>query len=112
MLSALLVTNAMPRNTHIVPSVMMNGCTRNPTTITPLASPHSNPMPRHSVMPTSTVSSGLENCHARNAIAMVVPASAYTEPTDRSMPPEMITIVAPTAMMAKKLASVAVWVSV
>ena len=28
------------------------------------------------------------------------------------MPPEMITIVAPTAMMAKKLASVAVWISV
>jgi hypothetical protein len=34
------------------------------------------------------------------------------EPTDRSMPPEMITIVAPTAMIAKKLASVAVCVSV
>ena len=28
------------------------------------------------------------------------------------MPPEMITIVAPTAMIAKKLASVAVWISV
>ena len=28
------------------------------------------------------------------------------------MPPEMITIVAPTAMTAKKLASVAVWISV
>ena len=28
------------------------------------------------------------------------------------MPPEMITIVAPTAMIAKKLASVAVWMSV
>src|SRR4051812_17575604 len=31
------------------------------------------------------------------------------EPTERSMPPEMITTVAPTAMMAKKLASVTVW---
>ena len=29
-------------------------------------------------------------------------------PTERSMPPEMITMVAPTAMTAKKLASVAV----
>ena len=28
------------------------------------------------------------------------------------MPPEMITIVAPIAMIAKKLASVAVWMSV
>ena len=28
------------------------------------------------------------------------------------MPPEMITIVAPIAMIAKKLASVAVWISV
>ena len=28
------------------------------------------------------------------------------------MPPEMMTIVAPTAMIAKKLASVAVWISV
>ena len=34
------------------------------------------------------------------------------EPTERSMPPEMMTMVAPTAMMAKKLASVAVWISV
>src|SRR6478672_5229228 len=34
------------------------------------------------------------------------------DPTDRSMPPEMMTIVAPTAMTAKKLASVAVWISV
>ena len=40
------------------------------------------------------------------------PASAYTDPTDRSMPPEMMTMVAPTAMIAKKLASVAVWISV
>ena len=28
------------------------------------------------------------------------------------MPPEMMTMVAPTAMIAKKLASVAVWISV
>src|SRR6266545_2983597 len=34
------------------------------------------------------------------------------EPTDRSIPPEMITTVAPIAMIAKKLASVAVWTSV
>ena len=40
------------------------------------------------------------------------PARAYTDPTDRSMPPEMMTMVAPTAMIAKKLASVAVWISV
>jgi hypothetical protein len=30
------------------------------------------------------------------------------EPTERSIPPEMMTTVAPIAMMAKKLASVAV----
>ena len=34
------------------------------------------------------------------------------DPTDRSIPPEMITRVAPTAITAKKLASVAVWISV
>jgi hypothetical protein len=34
------------------------------------------------------------------------------DPTDRSMPPDTITIVALTAMLAKKLASVAVWISV
>ena len=33
MLSALLVTNAMPRSIHMVPSVMMNGCTPSPITM-------------------------------------------------------------------------------
>ena len=43
MLSAFVATNAMPRSTHIVPSVMMNGCTRSPTTSAPLSSPHAQP---------------------------------------------------------------------
>src|SRR4029079_18566830 len=48
MLSALVATNAMPRRTHIVPSVMMNGCTRSPTTSIPLSSPHTKPKAEHS----------------------------------------------------------------
>ena len=44
MLSALLATNAMPRTIHIVPSVMMNGCTPSPTTSPPLTAPQARPM--------------------------------------------------------------------
>ncbi|MNT91282.1 hypothetical protein D3C72_2323500 [compost metagenome] len=43
-------------------------------------------------------------CSTRLASTMVV--SATTEPTDRSMPPERITKVMPTATMIKKALSI------
>jgi len=48
----------MPRNTHIVPSVMMNGWTRQPHHHQPLASPQSRPIPRHSIKAANTVTTG------------------------------------------------------
>ena len=108
MLSAPLTTNAMPRRIHIVPSVMMNGCTRRPTTISPLTAPQIRPTDSDTARPSATVAAAPDGSTARSTIAIATPASAYTEPTERSIPPEMITIVAPTAMTAKKLASVAV----
>ena len=112
MLSALLVTNAMPRRIHIDPSVMMNGCTRSPTTSTPLSAPAASPTATQTRNASSTALTPPMGAAARSARPMVTPDSAYTEPTDRSMPPEMMTMVAPTAMIAMKLASVAVWISV
>ena len=108
MLSARVATNAMPRRIHIVPSVMMNGCTRSPTTSAPFSNPHTRPTPTHATSPTIVVAAGLIGPSARRSSAIDTPESAYIEPTERSMPPEMMTTVAPIAMMAKKLASVAV----
>src|SRR6185503_7533548 len=44
-----------------------------------------------------------------NTIAESTDARAYIAPTERSIPPAMITNVAPTAMMAMKLVSLASW---
>ena len=76
MLSALLVTNAMPRRIHIVPSVMMNGCTRSPTTIAPLSAPAASPTATQTPNASSTALAPPLGAAARNASAMVTPASA------------------------------------
>ena len=112
MLSAWLVTNARPRRIHIVPSVMMNECTPSPITMIPLASPHIRLTLMQVASPRATVATGPIGPTARSTIAMVTPETAYTAPTDRSMPPAMMTIVAPTPMIANPLASVAIWSSV
>ena len=77
MLSALLATNAMPRRIHIVPSVMMNGWTREPDDEQPVehaaeqadADGYAEAEQRRSRPPTPAP------C-ARSTIAMVTPASA------------------------------------
>ena len=76
MLSALLATNAIPRRIHIVPSVMMNGCTFRPTTISPLSAPHARPTPTDTASPSATVSTAPAGPYARSTIAVVTPASA------------------------------------
>ena len=87
---------------------MMNGCTPSPMIITPLANPHSSATTRHVPRPSSTVTTDSIGPAARSTIAIATPASAYTAPTERSIPPAMITSVAPTPMIAKALASVAI----
>src|SRR6188472_887705 len=75
MLSALLLTKAIPRSTHIVPSVMMNGCTPSPTTINPLTTPQSSPTPTDMTRPV-TAPDDPSRPWVRSTIAVVTPASA------------------------------------
>jgi len=76
MLSALVATKAMPRRIHMLPSVMMNGCTRSPTTSAPLSSPQRSPTPTHTANPVSTVPALLVVPMARSTSAIDTPASA------------------------------------
>ena len=76
MLSAWLATNATPRTIHMVPSVMMHGCTPRPTTIRPLAMPQASPIPSETLMATRTVVAGSDGPIALRAIAVATPANA------------------------------------
>ena len=76
MLSARVVTKATPRSIHIVPSVMMNGCTLSPTTSSPFSSPQSSPTPTHVPIATSAVAPSPIGPRARRTSAMLTPASA------------------------------------
>ncbi len=84
--------NAAPRVIPMTPSVAMNGGSRASTTSAelrrPAPSPVASPAPiaGPSAQPAST-----------NSPLVTTPASAMTAPGARSMPPEMITIAAPTA---------------
>ena len=76
MLSAPLITNAMPRRIHIVPSVMMNGCTRSPTTIKPLIAPQASPTASDTARPSATVAAVPLGSTTRRTIAIATPDSA------------------------------------
>jgi hypothetical protein len=76
MLSALLVTNAIPRTIHIVPRVMMNGWTPSPTTRAPLMAPQRSPMPSDTVRPRAIIVSGSSGPALRSTMAVVTPARA------------------------------------
>ncbi len=77
--------SAAPRATLIIPSVMMNGGNLPKAMPTPLASPQIAPVPSAA---TAAIGTGQS---AFNASANTTPATARSEPTDRSIPPEMIT---------------------
>ena len=71
-----------------MPSVMMNGCTREArSTISPLTSAADQADgQRHRRDRSATVAAVPDGSTARSTIAIVTPAqSAYTEPTDRSI---------------------------
>ena len=76
MLSALLLTKAIPRRIHIEPSVMMKGCTRRPTTMAPFIKPASSPMVTATPNPSITVPTALCGSTARITMAIATPASA------------------------------------
>jgi hypothetical protein len=69
----------------------MNGCISNTCTMTPTTSPSTEPM---------RITSGITTDAGQplwNSDAAVMPDSATTAPTDRSMPPARMTNVMPTA---------------
>ena len=86
--------SAAPRATLIIPRVAMKGGSR-PTVISrPLIRPHASPIASAIAIPTGA------GRPLSSASARPIPAKASTDPTDRSMPPEMITNVIPMATMA------------
>ena len=95
MARAPVTCSAMPRAINIMPSVAMNGGSRSRVTAMPLAKPHAVPARMPASMPSQT-----GKPPAFTARAAVTPASARTDPTDRSMPPVMMTQVAPMPRMA------------
>jgi hypothetical protein len=86
--------NATPRAMPITPRVPMNGGSPTSTTSPAVTAPAMIPTPRPaarlrpSEWPPST-----------NSFPATTPASAMTAPGERSTPPEMITMAAPTAAM-------------
>ena len=87
-----------------VPSVTMNGSMRPLVISKPCASPNTAPSSSAKTMPMVTTTYGeLIDVLMPFISRIIAPAiSAAIEPTDRSMPPEMMTKVMPTAMMPMK----------
>ena len=83
---------AAPRAIPITPSVAMNGGSRASTISAALRSPAARPT--RSPIATLAPSGQLA---VTNRSAITTPVSAMTAPGARSIPPEMITIAAPTA---------------
>jgi hypothetical protein len=77
-------------------SVAMNGGSRPAVIISPLASPAAAPTARP-----ATIANPIGHPASANVHAVTTLPSASTDPTDRSMPPEMITEVIPRARMAR-----------
>src|SRR5450755_2334965 len=84
-----------------VPSVTMKGSIRPLVISRPCASPNRPPSTSANSAPSSTMSTGEATCGSSAFIARItLPAiSAAIEPTDRSMPPPMITKLMPIAMI-------------
>src|SRR5689334_9955896 len=70
----------------------MNGCRRSRVTSTPCAAPRAAPVTSAAM---SATAGG--QCHSTSIIDSSTPSSAHMEPTDRSMPPVMMT--RPTPML-------------
>ena len=79
---------ARPPTAYDIASVAISGGIRASVTRRPLTTPMTTPTPTDSVM--ATVALTPMSVVSRAATS---PASAYTAPTDRSTPPEMITSV-------------------
>ncbi len=82
---------ASPRSAPHIPSVTMNGVRSSRVMSSPMRAPHAEP----AATPPSAATSGGTFCFKSSAIATV--QSAMFEPMERSMPPEMMISVMPSA---------------
>ena len=96
-----------------VPSVTMKGSMRPLVMSSPWASPNTAPSATARTAPNTTASSGEPSAGPMALMNMITqPAiSAAIEPTERSMPPEMITKHIPTAMMPMKAVRVSTFIA-
>src|SRR6478736_4154873 len=96
-----------------VPSVTMKGSMRPLVIRRPCARPNTAPSTTASTAPSTTASSGEPSAGPIALMNMITqPAiNAAIEPTDRSMPPEMITKHMPTAMMPMKAVRVSTFIA-
>lgn len=90
------------RKMPIVPSVTMKGSIRPTVTISPLKRPHSAPTSSATPAPIGIAQAPKAGARWFIAMIMIPVTKAIIEPTDRSSPPDEITKVAPTAIIAMK----------
>jgi len=88
-----VMTLANPRPASIMISVVMNGCSPRMETNAPLMQPTPRPMSSARKIASHTLTPEVSICMA------AAPATAITEPTERSMPAVEITNVMPVAIM-------------
>ena len=95
------VASGTHRKMLIVPSVTMKGCSRRPVTSRPFSRPQPRPMASGTTMPTGmTCQAGAFSGKLWRTAAHPRADRPKIEPTEMSMPPEMMTNVTPMAMMA------------
>jgi hypothetical protein len=96
-----------------VPRVTMKGSMRPRVMSRPCASPNAAPSTSAKAIPAATTASGGQPRGSSAFISRIMqPAiSAAIEPTDRSMPPEMMTKHIPTAMMPMKAVRVSTFMA-
>lgn len=97
-----VITSANPLTAVIVPKVTIKGCARNRFIITALAKPIEPEIHNVKNIESATPKSALRNSPTR------MEESTSTEPMERSMPPEIITIVIPRAIIASWMKPIAI----
>src|SRR5471032_1777689 len=112
---------APPSDSHVsvarkmpsVPSVTMKGSMRPRVISRPCARPNTAPSSTAKPAPSTTVSHGARWCAPSEFISRMTPPaiSAAIEPTDRSMPPLMMTKHMPTAMMPMNAVRVSTFIA-
>ncbi len=96
-----VITSAMPRAIPSVPSVTMSGGTFARATKNPLTRPHASPQAMATRAPTMAEPQPWPPPTAAIALSATTPLKTRTLPTERSMPPVMMTKVIPTPRTAR-----------